>query len=90
MNGYLIFTTHGLKSCENLEITPADVPSDGFWFSAHSEQDDLDTAEYGCTLATPDFVIPEIYRQTGGAPIVIYKFGHWWEHQDLYVVKREK
>ena len=63
--GYLIFTTHGLKSCQGLGITPADVPDDGHWFSAHSEQKDLDVQEYGVTLSTPDFVIGEIYRQTG-------------------------
>ena len=85
--GYLIFTTHGLKSCPHMGITPADIPADGFWFRAGSEQFDLDTADYGTTISTPDFVIGEIFRQTG-APIVAYRHAGWWEHQDLWVVKR--
>jgi len=87
--GYLVFTTHGLKTCSSFGLTPSDIPADGFWFAPHSEQKDLDTAEYGSALSTPDFVIGEIYRQTG-APIVAYKHGEWWTHQDLWVIKREK
>jgi len=85
--GYLIFTTHGTKSCPHMGIRPEDIPASGSWFSAGSEQFDLDTAEYGTAITTPDFVIPEIYRQTG-APIVTYRHAFWWEHQDLWVVKR--
>jgi hypothetical protein len=85
--GHLIFTTHGLKSCEHLGITPIDIPSDGFWFSAHSEQRDLDTAVYGSALCTQDFVVNEI-EQLPGASLALYKHAHWWEHQDLFVVKR--
>ena len=63
--GYLIFTTHGVKSCGAFGITLDDIPADGFLFRANSEQDDLDTVEYGSTLSTPDFVINEIYHQSG-------------------------
>jgi SAM-dependent methyltransferase len=86
--GHLIFTTHGLKSCEGLGIRPNDIPADGFWFSAQSEQRDLDTATYGSALCTPDFVINEIDR-LAGASIVLNRHAHWWDHQDLFVVKRE-
>jgi hypothetical protein len=85
----LIFTTHGVKSCGAFGITPDDIPSDGFLFRANSEQDDLDTVEYGSTLSTPDFVINEIYRHVG-APIARYKQAGWWRHQDLWVVKNDK
>jgi hypothetical protein len=87
--GHLIFTTHGLRSCEGLGIKPNEIPADGFWFSALSEQRDLDTAVYGSALCTPDFVLSEIDRLPG-ASIAMYKHAHWWEHQDLFVVKREK
>jgi hypothetical protein len=87
--GYLVFTTHGLKTCPSYGLKPDDLPADGFWFAPLSEQKDLDAAEYGATLTTPDFVIGEIYRQTG-APIVAFKHGEWWGHQDLWIVKREK
>ena len=30
--GYLVFTTHGLKSCAYFGLTPRDIPADGFWF----------------------------------------------------------
>jgi hypothetical protein len=87
--GYLIFTTHGLKSGEPIGITPQDIPADGFWFAKKSEQHDLEVEEYGLTVTTPDYVIGELYRQTG-APIVAYKHAHRWDHQDLWVVKRER
>ena len=83
-----MFTTHGLKSCDALGITPIEIPADGFWFSAQSEQQDLDTAEYGSALCTPEFVINEVER-LAGASIVLYRHAHWWDHQDLFVVKRE-
>ena len=60
VGGHLMFTTHGLKSCEQLGITHRDIPADGFYFSAQSEQHDLDQAEYGSTLCTPYFVIGQI------------------------------
>jgi len=85
--GYLIFTTHGVKSCPCFGITPDDIPADGFLFRANSEQEDLDVVEYGSTLSTPDFVIKEIYRHVG-APIAMYKQAGWWGHQDLWVVKK--
>jgi len=87
--GYLIFTTHGVKSCRAFGITPDDIPADGFLFWANSEQDDLDTVEYGSTLATSDFVINEIYHQVG-APIAKSKQAGWWGLQDLWVVKKDK
>ena len=85
--GHLVFTTHGLKSCEHLGITPIDIPGDGFWFSAHSEQRDLNTAVYGSALCTRDFVVNAIDQLPGGS-LALYKHAHWWEHQDLFVVKR--
>jgi Methyltransferase domain len=87
--GYLAFTTHGYKSCLGLKVAPEEIPADGYWFRADSEQKDLDTAEYGLSLTTPDYVIGEIYR-TLGAPIALYRHGYWWNEHDLWVVKREK
>lgn len=85
--GYLIFTTHGAKQCEAMGIPREGLP-DGFWFSAQSEQTYLDTADYGSTISLPDFVIGEIYNQTG-SPIVLYEHAAWWNSQDLWVVKKE-
>ncbi len=85
--GYLIFTTHGVKSSVAFGITPEDIPADGFLFRANSEQDDLDTVEYGSTLSTPQFVIQELFRSVG-APIARFREAAWWGHQDLWVVKK--
>lgn len=63
------------------------IPRDGFWFLPQSEQKDLSTSEYGQTIVTPDFVIGEVYRQTG-APMVLYRSAFWWEHQDLYILTK--
>ena len=86
--GYLVFTTHGYKSCVGLNVKPEEIPADGFWFRPDSEQKDLDTAQYGVSLTTPDFVTREIER-TLGAPIALHRQGYWWTEHDLWVVKRE-
>lgn len=86
--GYLLFTTHGIKSIGGLQITEQDIGDDGFWFQARSEQHDLDAEEYGLTLSLPSFVIPEVHRVVG-SPITNYKQAEWWCHQDLWIVKRE-
>ena len=77
------------RICLGLKVAPEEIPADGFWFRADSEQKDLDTAEYGLSLTTPDFVIGEIYRMLG-APIALYRHGYWWTQHDLWVVKRRE
>ncbi len=83
--GYLVFTTHGLASRKNYR--EPEIPADGFWFSATSEQGDLSTAEYGATIVTPDFVTREVHEHTG-EKIFDHRHAFWWDHQDLWVVKR--
>lgn len=85
--GHLVFTAHGHKHVTSMRLRRDDMV-DGFWFRPDSEQKDLDTAEYGTTVSTPEFVVGEIYRQTG-APIAMHKHAFWWEYQDLWVVKRQ-
>lgn len=83
--GILVFTTHGLASQKYFGDVV--LPESGFAFIASSEQDDLDVAEYGSSIATPDYVIGELYR-TIRAPIREFKHSYWWGHQDLYVVAK--
>lgn len=85
VGGYLIFTTHGIKSAHYFG-NPI-IPSDGFWFQATSEQKDIDVSDYGQTICTYDFVENEI-RKRLGVPISQHKSGYWWGHQDVYVVGR--
>ena len=83
--GYLMFTTHGLTSLDS--HNNPQIPPDGFWFTAESEQGDLDTAEYGSTIVTPDFVKREVRAQTG-EDVLEHRQGFWWEIQDLWIVKK--
>jgi SAM-dependent methyltransferase len=84
--GILVFTTHGLASQKAFgDIV---IPENGFCFIANSEQDDLNAAEYGSAITTPDYVIGELFRQVR-APIREFKHAYWWGHQDLYVIAKE-
>ena len=83
--GYLVFTTHGLASRK--QHGNPEIPADGFFFTAMSEQGDISTAEYGSTIVTPDFVRREARERTG-EEVFDYKHAFWWNHQDLWVVKK--
>ena len=80
-----MFTTHGLSS--RALLNNPEIPADGFWFHPMSEQGDLETAEYGSTIVTPEFVIPEVRIQTG-EEVFDHRAAFWWGHQDLWIVKR--
>jgi SAM-dependent methyltransferase len=84
--GILAFTTHGMVSHEI--FGKPTLSDDGFWFEPTSEQYDLDGAEYGSTVTSPEFVVGEVYRQLR-APIAEYKNGFWWKHQDLWIVAKQ-
>ena len=85
VGGYLVFTTQGMMSRPH--FNNPEIPEDGFWFIPDSEQKDLDTAEYGQTIVTEDWVRQQI---TDLPHVSIERFseGAWWGHQDLYVVQR--
>jgi hypothetical protein len=84
--GILLFTTHGETSRQYFPQAQPD--EDGFWFEASSEQQDLDTANYGQTLTSKEFVRARI-AELPHATLVELREGDWWGHQDLYVVKNE-
>lgn len=85
--GHLIFTTHGAVSAQNHFGKP-EVPADGFWFRADSEQKDIDVNDYGMTITLRRFVEGlEQYLPGGG--IKIFREAYWWKHQDLWVVYRD-
>jgi cyclopropane fatty-acyl-phospholipid synthase-like methyltransferase len=85
--GYLMFTTQG-EASRQYHGHPL-IPEDGFWFSAQSEQVDLDVDEYGQTIVTPSFVVPEI-ASIEAARLVGLDLRGWWEHQDLYIIRKER
>ena len=83
--GYLIFTTHGLVT-QNQVMKHAVLDEQGFWFDANSEQHDLDSAEYGSAIAAPSFVRKEIAKLETAKVSLFYE-GYWWGHQDVWVIK---
>ena len=83
-DGLLIFTTHGDLSRKHFG-NPT-LPQNGFWFKAASEQKDLSPNEYGMTITLKKFV-DGIISTFKNVDLAYYQEGHWWEHQDVYVLK---
>ncbi|MBE2213778.1 MAG: glycoside hydrolase family 99-like domain-containing protein [Opitutaceae bacterium] len=83
--GYLLFTTMGTSSRKF--VGDPQIPPSGIWFHPASEQKDLDTAEYGTTLVTAEFVRKQVSR-LNEATLIDERMAYWWGHQDLYVVRR--
>jgi hypothetical protein len=85
IGGLVVFTTHGAASLKYLG-NPT-VNELGFHFQRTSEQKDLPLDEYGNTVALPPFVktvigtIPQVET-------VLTREGYWWDHQDLYVLRK--
>ncbi len=85
--GYLIFTAHGAVSHEKF-LTLMSVDAKGFGFAPSSEQKDLDAAEYGSTISYAPFVL-ERALALSGFRLAFFQEGFWWEHQDVYVLRRK-
>jgi len=84
--GLLVFTTHGYQSLPHLG-DPA-FNRQGWWFRADSEQLDLRGEEYGLMAVTPSYVCDRIRALPGRLQIAVFNEGLWWNHQDLWVVRR--
>ncbi|OGW46084.1 MAG: hypothetical protein A2Y66_00495 [Nitrospirae bacterium RBG_13_41_22] len=83
--GCLLFTTHGMESRKYFNYPQ--VSSEGFWFWNQSEQKDLDTNEYGQTIVLPKFVLGQISDENE-TRIIFFREAYWWDHQDIYILKR--
>ena len=86
--GLIIFTAHGLKSAPILGSP--EISDNGFWFKAESEQKDLPGTEYGFLTVTTHPFVRNALKTIPSATLVEWKEGFWWEHQDLYVLRRER
>jgi SAM-dependent methyltransferase len=84
--GVLVFTTHGEISRRS-QLPSAELGADGFWFEPVSEQQDLHGAQYGSTVTSKEYVHRQV-RARLGTDVLAYTEGSWWDHQDLYVVRR--
>jgi SAM-dependent methyltransferase len=85
--GIIAFTTHGMVSRKY--FGEPEIPELGFWFKAESEQADLAVEEYGQTIVTPAFVRKNIASMPF-AELIDVREGYWWNHQDLYVLRRSE
>lgn len=83
-DGILLFTTHGALSQQH--FPQAELDQEGFWFEPQSEQHDLDGETYGSTITSKAFVDRAISLVP--AECVFYEQGGWWDHQDLYILRR--
>lgn len=83
--GYLIFTTQGMASRKYYK-NPI-ISDNGIWFTPNSEQKDLDVADYGNTIVTTEYVEKAVGNILHQKIFHLVEAG-WWEHQDLYVVRK--
>lgn len=89
--GLLIFTTHGAASIRMMSRGGMDAAFDdrGYFWHPNSDQRDLKSSEYGTSAVSLDYVTDVISR-VDSAEVVRFQQGFWWNHQDLYIVKKTK
>jgi hypothetical protein len=80
--GFVIFTTHGLKTPRRDGYI---IPSTGIGFEPLSEQRDLPNEQYGSTITTPAFVQAVVDSIHGVKLIKFEEAANW--HQDQYVLQ---
>lgn len=87
--GLLIFTTHGADSIRMMKTGGMDAAFDdhGYFWYPHSDQRDLESSEYGTSAVSLGYVT-EVISQIDSAEMVRFQQGFWWNHQDLYIVKK--
>lgn len=90
--GHLMFTTNGQRAFNNNaafwgSLLSADEP--GYGFNSGTDQRDIDTAEYGTTIAFPRYVMKVIEQQLPDAQLVRFTEGEWFSAQDEWVVRRK-
>lgn len=88
--GVLIFTTHGADSIRMMKSGGMDAAFDdrGYFWHPGSDQRDLESSEYGTSAVSLDYVT-EIISLVDSAEMVRFQQGFWWNHQDLYIVKKK-
>ncbi|HGH7183323.1 class I SAM-dependent methyltransferase [Bacillus cereus] len=86
--GLFIFTTHGYQSKKYFGFP--NLNEQGYWFLSSSEQFDLDVNQYGQMIVSPSYVCSKIKLLPYNPIIKRFTEGFWWEHQDLWVIKKEE
>jgi hypothetical protein len=84
--GILIFTTQGPRSLPFLGMDA--LPNEfGFRFARNSEQADIPVEEYGQMAMDPGFVVKHI-KTLANAELLDDEVDSWWDHQDVFVVRK--
>lgn len=89
--GYLMFTTHGETAVANNpdfwnEMPEGSVKGHRFW--PYSDQLDLDQAEYGTSLALPEFVMAMLRQYVPTAKLLRLSKGKWFQIQDEWLIQK--
>ena len=82
--GLLIFTTHGQTSRDK-HFPDKEFDSEGFHFYADTDQEDIDMEFYGTTVTRPDYVLNQL---DAGMQMGVFIEGLWWNHQDVYAIRK--
>jgi len=82
--GLLIFTTHGQTSRDK-HFPDKEFDSEGFHFYADTDQEDIDMEFYGTTVTRPDYVLNQM---DAGMQMGVFIEGLWWNHQDVYAIRK--
>lgn len=83
--GIFLFTTHGTTSMQY--FPQATLDGTGYWFDQSVGHGGPDATRYGQTITSKEFVDMNI-ALLPGAEYLTYEPAGWWEHQDLYVIRK--
>ena len=83
--GILVFTTHGIKAAQ-FDSVPLD--EEGFFFAPASESTAIDPNEYGTAFTTEAFVRARIAETVGADKLEYFAPVQFWNHQDVYVLRK--
>jgi SAM-dependent methyltransferase len=91
-SGHLIFTTHGhsarAQAPEFWDALLSTGTEPGYGYRSTSDQLDIDTSEYGTTIAMPRFVTKVLAEAVPDAKLVRFAGGVWFGIQDEWVIQR--
>ena len=85
-NGLLIFTTHGKAAKYESDVL---VDESGFGYYPLSEQEDLNSADYGISISELPYVINTVRKHTLQYPVLFQESSPFTGGgQDLYIVRK--
>jgi SAM-dependent methyltransferase len=86
--GKLLFTTHGEQAGRSIPILADALQADtGFGYLRYAtDQPDLDADVYGSSIATPVYVIPQVYQTKIPTTLISFSSASWWGVQDEWII----